>query len=126
MKNLIEEKGYHPTFVMLVTQVVDVEYLYIIGHCMGYKNEQGYKPVIPLRQQQVSGDSVNKAMKEQKQDAMDTPTILSAVDTIKLKKEIGNKVSCEETEEQVYHGNRELTMFSNLVINGRIKGTLAV
>lgn len=65
-------------------------------------------------------------MKEQKQNAMDTPTILPIVDTIKLEKEIGNKVSCEETEEYAYHDNRELTMFSNLVINGKIKGTLAV
>ena len=69
---------------------------------------------------------MNKAMKKQEQKNKKSPAILSFVDTIKLEEEIGNKVCRKKTEKQVYHDNKEVTIFSNRTKNWSIKGTLAV
>ena len=69
---------------------------------------------------------MNKAMQKQERKTRNTPTILSFVDTIKLEEEIGNKVCRKKTEKQVYHDNKEVTIFSNRTKNWSINGTLAV
>ena len=65
-------------------------------------------------------------MKKQEQNTTKTPAILSFVDTIKLEEEISDKVCRKKTKKQVYHANKEVTIFSNRTRNGRTKGILAV
>ena len=126
MKKLIKKERLHSAILGLGTKTIGEDNLGPICQHVGYKYEQGNKPIVPLCQEQISDNGMNKAMQKQERKTRNTPTILSFVDTIKLEKEIGNKVCRKKTEKQVYHDNKEVTIFSNRTKNWSIKGTLAV